>query len=96
MSGLLQSMKAGQQRDKFYYDEDHNYGYHLHLFADGSLVCIKHMIRKAKPIDMRTFIRDVNSLCYGQAISKHLYISLIGGGNLWEKYNEWVEQLAAM
>ena len=91
----MQSLRD-KASDRYYFDEDHHHGYHLHLFGDGRLVCIQYMQRKAKPINLNTFIQNVNSLCYGQPVSKRIYqLFVIGGGTFkeWERYQEWIEEL---
>lgn len=98
INGLMQSLRDTKGRDRYYFDEDHRHGYHLHLFGNSSLVCVQYMQRKAKPINLNTFIQNVNSLCYGQRISERIYQKLvIGGGTFkeWERYMDYVEGLKA-
>lgn len=78
ISDILKTLSFNDEENIYYWDALNDNGYHLHVFQNGKILCMKSMRKTIKVISKEEFINAVNYKCYLNSISEEsYYVSLL-------------------
>lgn len=73
ISDILKTLSFNDEENIYYWDALNDNGYHLHVFQNGKILCMKSMRKTIKVISKEEFIDAVNYKCYLNNISEESY-----------------------
>lgn len=73
ISDILKTLSFDKEENIYYWDALNDNGYHLHVFPNGKIVCMKLMRKTIKVISKEEFIYAVNFKCYLNNVSEEYY-----------------------
>ena len=73
ISDILKTLSFNDEENIYYWDALNDNGYHLHVFQNGKVLCMKSMRKIIKVISKEEFINAVNYKCYLNNISEESY-----------------------
>lgn len=73
ISDILKTLSYDKEENIYYWDALNDNGYHLHVFPNGKILCMKLMRKTIKVISKEEFIYAVNFKCYLNNVSEEYY-----------------------
>lgn len=73
ISDILNNLSFENEDNIYYWDALNDNGYHLHVFPNGKILCMKSMRKTIKVISNEEFINAVNYKCYLNDVSEEYY-----------------------
>lgn len=73
ISDILKTLSFNDEENIYYWDALNDNGYHLHVFQNGKILCMKSMRKTIKVISKEEFINAINYKCYLNNISEESY-----------------------
>ena len=73
ISDILKTLSFDKEENIYYWDALNDNGYHLHVFPNGKILCMKCMRKTIKVISKEEFIYAVNFKCYLNNVSEEYY-----------------------
>lgn len=73
ISDILKTLSFDKEENIYYWDALNDNGYHLHVFPNGKILCMKSMRKTIKVISKEDFIYAVNFKCYLNNVSEEYY-----------------------
>lgn len=73
ISDILKTLSYDKEENIYYWDALNDNGYHLHVFPNGKILCMKLMRKTIKVISQEEFIYAVNFKCYLNNVSEEYY-----------------------
>lgn len=73
ISDILKTLSFENEENIYYWDALNDNGYHLHVFPNGKILCMKSMRKTIKVISKEEFIDAVNFKCYLNDVSEEYY-----------------------
>lgn len=73
ISDILNNLSFDKEENIYYWDALNDNGYHLHVFPNGKILCMKSMRKTIKVISKEDFIYAVNFKCYLNNVSEEYY-----------------------
>lgn len=73
ISDILKTLSFDKEENIYYWDALNDNGYHLHVFPNGKILCMKLMRKTIKVISKEEFIYAVNFKCYLNNVSEEYY-----------------------
>lgn len=73
ISDILKNLSFENENNIYYWDALNDNGYHLHVFPNGKILCMKLMRKTIKVISKEEFINAVNYKCYLNNVSEEYY-----------------------
>lgn len=73
ISDILKTLSFDKEENIYYWDALNDNGYHLHVFPNGKILCMKSIRKTIKVISKEEFINAVNYKCYLNNVSEEYY-----------------------
>lgn len=73
ISDILKNLSFDKEENIYYWDALNDNGYHLHVFPNGKILCMKLIRKTIKVISKEEFIYAVNFKCYLNNVSEEYY-----------------------
>lgn len=73
ISDILKNLSYDNEENIYYWDALNDNGYHLHVFPNGKILCMKLMRKTIKVISKEEFIHAINFKCYLNNVSEEYY-----------------------
>lgn len=73
ISDILKTLSFDKEENIYYWDALNDNGYHLHVFPNGKILCMKLIRKTIKVISKEEFIYAVNFKCYLNNVSEEYY-----------------------
>lgn len=73
ISDILKTLSFDKEENIYYWDALNDNGYHLHVFPNGKILCMKSIRKTIKVISKEDFIYAVNFKCYLNNVSEEYY-----------------------
>ena len=73
ISDILKTLSFDKEENIYYWDALNDNGYHLHVFPNGKILCMKLMRKTIKVISKEEFIYAINFKCYLNNVSEEYY-----------------------
>lgn len=73
ISDILKTLSFDKEENIYYWDALNDNGYHLHVFPNGKILCMKSMRKTIKVISKEDFIYAINFKCYLNNVSEEYY-----------------------